>query len=142
MFNLFGHPERTDALVHALLTDDTMIHRYGGNAEYPEPFVGRAFRNLPDGYAPEMVEDDGTMSAWYLFSQLGFYPVCLGTDRYELFTPLFDKVVLHLPDHDVKLIRKCAPASAKAVTIDGNRLPGFTVTHAQLTSARQIVWLP
>ncbi len=66
----------------------------------------------------------------------------MGTDRYELFTPLFDRIVLHLPDHDVKLIRKCAPASAKAVTIDGRRLPGFTVTHAQLTSARQIVWLP
>ena len=142
MFNLFGHPERTDTLVHALLTDDTMIHRYGGNAEYPEPFVGRAFRNRPDGYAPEMDEDDGTMSAWYLFSQLGFYPVCLGTDRYELFTPLFDKVVLHLPGHDVKLIRKCAPASATAVTVDGERLPGFSITHTRLTSARKIVWLP
>ena len=140
MFNLFGHPERTDALVHALLTDDTMIHRYGGNAEYPEPFVGRAFRNLTDGYAPEMDEDDGTMSAWYLFSQLGFYPVRLGTDLYELFTPLFDKAVLHLPGHDVQLIRRCAPASAQAVEVDGVRLPGFSITHAQLTSAQKIVW--
>ncbi len=142
MFNLFGHPERTDALVHALLTDDTMIHRYGGNAEYPEPFVGRAFRNRPDGYAPEMDEDDGTMSAWYLFAQLGFYPVCLGTDRYELFTPLFDRAVLHLPGHDLRLVRRCAPASAQAISVDGVRLPGFTITHAQLTSAREIVWLP
>ena len=142
MFNLFGHPARTDAVVHALLTDDAMIHRYGGNAEYPEPFVGRAFQNRLEGYAPEMDEDDGTMSAWYLFSQLGFYPVCLGTDRYELFTPLFDKAVLHLPGHDVKLIRKCAPASARAVTVDGERLPGFSITHTRLTSARKIVWLP
>ena len=142
MFNLFGHPERTDSLVHALLTDEAMVHNYGGNAEYPEPFVGRAFRNRPDGYAPEMDEDDGTMSAWYLFSQMGFYPVCLGTDRYELFTPLFDKVVLHLPGHDVKLVRKCPPASASAVAVDGVRLPGFSITHAQLTSARKIVWLP
>jgi len=142
MFNLFGQPARTDSLVHALLTDDTMIHRYGGNAEYPQPFVGRAFRNLPDGYAPEMDEDDGTMSAWYLFCQLGFYPVCIGTDQYELFTPLFDRVVLHLPGHDVKLIRHCAPASARVVSVDGVLLPGFTITHAQLTSAHEIVWLP
>ena len=142
MFHLFGHPERTDSLVHALLTDDTMIHRYGGNAEYPEPFVGRAFRDRPDGYAPEMDEDDGTMSAWYLFSQMGLYPVRLGTDLYELFTPLFDKVVLHLPGHDVRLIRKCAPASARAVEVDGVRLHGFTITHGQLTAAREIVWLP
>ena len=142
MFNLFGHPERTDALVHALLTDETMVHRYGGNAEYPEPFVGRAFRNRPDGYAPEMDEDDGTMSAWYLFSQMGLYPVCLGTDRYELFTPLFDKVVLHLPGHDVRLIRKCAPASAGKIEVDGVALPDFAISHAQLISAREIVWLP
>ena len=142
MFNLFGHPERTDAVVHALLTDEGMIHRYGGNAEYPEPFVGRAFRNRPDGYAPEMDEDDGTMSAWYLFAQLGLYPVCLGTDRYELFTPLFDKAVLHLPGYDVKLIRRCAPASAGAVAVDGVRLPGFTITHDRLISAKEIVWLP
>ncbi len=142
MFNLFGHPERTDALVHALLTDDNMVHRYGGNAEYPEPFVGRAFRNRPDGYAPEMDEDDGTMSAWYLFSQLGLYPVCLGTDRYELFTPLFDRATLHLPNHDVRLIRKCAPASARQVVIDGIPLPDFSISYTQLTSAREIVWLP
>ena len=142
MFNLFGHPERTDALVHALLTDETMVHRYGGNAEYPEPFVGRAFRNRPDGYAPEMDEDDGTMSAWYLFSQLGLYPVCLGTDRYELFTPLFEKAVLHLPSHDVRLLRKCAPASAAKVEVDGTALPDFAISHAQLTAAREIVWLP
>ena len=142
MFNLFGHPERTDALVHALLTDETMVHRYGGNAEYPEPFVGRAFRNRPDGYAPEMDEDDGTMSAWYLFSQLGLYPVCLGTDRYELFTPLFDRATLHLPGHDVKLIRKCAPASARQVVVDGTPLPDFSISHTQLTTAREIVWLP
>jgi len=140
MFNLFGHPERTDAVVHALLTDETMIHRYGGNAEYPEPFVGRAFRDRPDGYAPEMDEDDGTMSAWYVFAQLGLYPVCLGTDRYELFTPLFRKAVLHLPGHDLRLVRHCDPASARSVSVDGTRLPGFFLTHAQLTTARQIVW--
>ena len=142
MFHLFGHPERTDALVHALLTDDTMIHPYGGNAEYPEPFVGRAFRDLPDGYAPEMDEDDGTMSAWYLFSQLGLYPVRLGTEYYELFTPLFKKAVLHLPDHDVKLVRRCAPASLRTVTVDGVALPGVTITHDQLTKAKKMVWLP
>ena len=56
--------------------------------------------------------------------------------------PLFDKVVLHLPGHDVKLIRKCPPASARAIAVDGVRLPGFSITHGQLTAARKIVWLP
>lgn len=140
MFNLLGHPERTDSLVHALLTDDNMIHRYGGNAEYPEPFVGRAFRDLPDGYAPEMDEDDGTMSAWYLFSQMGLYPVCLGTDRYELFTPLFDRIVLHLPDHDVTFIRRCEPASARKIIVDGETLPDFSISHSKLVNAKEIIW--
>ncbi len=141
MFNLFGHPERTDSLVHALLTDEGMIHRYGGNAEYPEPFVGRAFRDRLDGYAPEMDEDDGTMSAWYIFSQMGLYPVCLGTDRYELFTPLFDRIVLHLPGGDVTIQRRCPPASAGAVEVDGERLDGFSITHARLTGAKKIVYV-
>ena len=140
MFNLFGHPERTDAIVHALLTDEKMIHLYGGNAEYPEPFVGRAFRNTPDGYAPEMDEDDGAMSAWYLFAQMGLYPVCVGTDRYELFTPLFKSVRLHLPGGDVRISRRCAPASAGRVVVDGKALEGFSITHAQLTGARKIVF--
>lgn len=140
MFNVFGHHERTDAIVHALLTDEKMVHIYGGNAEFPEPFVGRAFRNSLDGYAPEMDEDDGTMSAWYMFCQMGFYPLCVGTDRYELFTPLFEKVTLHLGGHDVVLRRKCAEASASRVVVDGEPLDGFSISHYQLVEAREIVF--
>ena len=115
-----------------------MVHLYGGNAEYPDPFVGRAFRNAVDGYAPEMDEDDGTMSAWYIFSQIGLYPVCVGTDRYELFTPLFDRVTLHLKDHDVRIVRKGAGWKTERVTVDGRPLEGRTLTHGSLTEARRI----
>ncbi|MBP5504884.1 MAG: GH92 family glycosyl hydrolase [Bacteroidales bacterium] len=140
MFHLFGHPEKTDALVHALLTDDNMIHIYGGNAEFPEPFKGRAFRNRTDGYAPEMDEDDGTMSAWYMFAQMGFYPTCPGKAEYQLFSPLFSRVTLHLNGHDVKVVRRCAPGKMKKVTVDGKPLPGFTITHEQLCGAHKIVF--
>ena len=136
LFNLFGRPEKTDSLVRALLTDEGMIHLYGGNAEYPEPFVGRAFRDAVDGYAPEMDEDDGTMSAWYIFSQLGFYPVCVGTDRYELFTPLFDRVTLHLDGGDVRIRRRAGKTTR--ITVDGKTLEGRTLTHGALTGARHI----
>ena len=138
LFNLFGRPQKTDSLVHALLTDEQMIHLYGGNAEYPEPFVGRAFRNAVDGYAPEMDEDDGTMSAWYVFCQMGFYPVCVGTDRYELFSPLFKRTTLHLKDHNVVLRRSGSDACTERIRIDGEPLPGRTLTHAALESARRI----
>ena len=138
LFNLFGRPEKTDSLVHALLTDEKMIHLYGGNAEYPEPFVGRAFRNAVDGYAPEMDEDDGTMSAWYMFAQMGLYPVCVGTDRYVLFSPLFKRVTLHLKDHDVTLVRRGRDDRTGRITVDGVPLEGRTLTHEALSSARRI----
>ena len=138
MFHLFGHPEKTDSLVHALLTDDKMIHIYGGNAEFPEPYVGRAFRNAPDGYAPEMDEDDGTMSAWLMFAQMGFYPVAPGVPEYVMFTPQFRKVMLHVGNYDVSIMRRCAPASARRIVVDGKILDGFTITHAQLLHAHII----
>ena len=138
MYHLFGHPHKTDALVNALLTDDNMTHIYGGNAEFPEPYVGRAFRNTTDGYAPEMDEDDGTMSAWLMFAQMGFYPVCPGVPEYVLFTPQFRKITLHIGGYDVRIVRRCAPASAKRIVVDGEILPGFTITHAQLTHAHII----
>ena len=141
MFNLFGHPERTDSLVNALLTDDGMVHLYGGNAEYPEPFVGRAFRDRTDGYAPEMDEDDGTMSAWYMFCQMGFYPVCVGTGDYELFTPLFTRIKLHLPTGALTIRRKCAEASSRRVVVDGRPLDGWTIPHSVMFGgAKQIVF--
>lgn len=48
----------------------------------------------PDGYCGD--EDNGQTSAWYVFSALGFYPVCPGTDEYVIGSPLFKKVTLHL----------------------------------------------
>lgn len=49
----------------------------------------------PDGYLGD--EDNGQMSAWYLFSALGFYPVCPGVPQYIMGAPLFPKVTLHFP---------------------------------------------
>lgn len=48
----------------------------------------------PDGLCGD--EDNGQMSAWYVFSALGFYPVCPGTNQYVIGTPLFNKATLTL----------------------------------------------
>lgn len=50
----------------------------------------------PDGYCGD--EDNGQTSAWYVFSALGFYPVCPGSGEYALGTTLFKDVVINLPD--------------------------------------------
>lgn len=47
-----------------------------------------------DGYCGD--EDNGQTSAWYVFSSMGFYPVCPGTDEYVFGSPLFDKVTMTL----------------------------------------------
>ena len=43
-------------------------------------------------------EDNGQTSAWYVFSAMGFYPVCPASDQYAIGTPLFDKVTVTRPD--------------------------------------------
>jgi predicted alpha-1,2-mannosidase len=48
----------------------------------------------PDGLCGD--EDTGQTSAWYVFSALGFYPVCPGAGQYVIGSPLFNKVTLHL----------------------------------------------
>ena len=48
----------------------------------------------PDGYCGD--EDNGQTSAWYVFSAMGFYPVCPGTDEYVFGSPLFNKITLQL----------------------------------------------
>lgn len=54
----------------------------------------RMYAPTPDGYCGD--EDNGQTSAWYVFSALGFYPVCPGTDQYVLGAPLFKKTTLYL----------------------------------------------
>ena len=55
--------------------------------------MDRMYTPGPDGYCGD--EDNGQTSAWYVFSALGFYPVCPGTDEYVMGTPLFKKATLH-----------------------------------------------
>ena len=78
LFNRLGAPEKTQQIVRSLMTEP-MIHKYGGNSEFKTPYLGKAFKNAPEGYSPEMDEDDGTMSAWYVFGAMGFYPCLLYT---------------------------------------------------------------
>ena len=56
--------------------------------------MDKLYAATPDGYCGD--EDNGQTSAWYVFSALGFYPVCPGSNQYVMGTPYFDKVTLHL----------------------------------------------
>ncbi|GHT73194.1 alpha-1 2-mannosidase [Bacteroidia bacterium] len=56
--------------------------------------ITRLYTSAPDGYCGD--EDNGQTSAWYVFSALGFYPVCPGAGQYVTGAPLFKKATLHL----------------------------------------------
>mgnify|MGYP002568371361 FL=1 len=56
--------------------------------------MDRLYMARPDGYCGD--EDNGQTSAWYVFSALGFYPVCPGSDEYILGSPLFRRATIHL----------------------------------------------
>ena len=63
------------------------------------------YHDTPDGLCGN--EDCGQMSAWYVMSVLGFYPVCPGSGQYVVGSPLFDKVTIHLHNgHDIVINAK------------------------------------
>ena len=56
--------------------------------------MDRMYTPAPDGYCGD--EDNGQTSAWYVFSALGFYPVCPGSGQYVLGSPIFPKATIHM----------------------------------------------
>ena len=142
LFNTLGRPEMAQKTVRKFLTDDSAVHRYGGNAEYPEPYVGRAFRNTPDGLAFEMDEDDGTMSAWYVFSAMGFYPVVVGTNEYEVVSPLFDRITIKSGKACFTIRTKGRMSqedTIKTISTDGRPLERWSITHDMIRNGSEVV---
>ena len=74
LFNRTGEPQKTQRYVAQIMDE--------------------MYRNSPDGICGN--EDCGQMSAWYVMSAMGFYPVNPCSGEYELGMPLFPKVTLHL----------------------------------------------
>lgn len=74
------------------------LYNYAGESwktqYWSREVMNRLYKPTPDGYCGD--EDNGQTSAWYVFSAMGFYPVCPGTDEYVLSAPLFKKVTLQL----------------------------------------------
>lgn len=72
-------------------------------AEKVDYILSHMYSDLPDGLQGN--EDCGQMSSWYVFSALGFYPVNPSDGMYVFGRPIFDKVVLKLPENKVFEIR-------------------------------------
>lgn len=96
--------------------------------------MNRMYMPGPDGYCGD--EDNGQTSAWYIFSALGFYPVCPGTDQYVIGAPLFQKATLSLQNGNKVVIN--APNNSadnryiQAVEMNGKRYDNNWLSHKSL----------
>ena len=99
------------------------------------------YHNAPNGVPGN--EDTGTMSAWAIFSMLGFYPACPGDVNYVLTSPTFDKVTIHLdkrfyPAGDLVIESKHnTPESIyiQEIKAGNKKLKGYTISHEDLVNA-------
>lgn len=143
LFNRLGASEKTQQIVRSLMTEP-MIHKYGGNSEFKTPYLGKAFKNAPEGYSPEMDEDDGTMSAWYVFGAMGFYPLLVGDEYYDLTSPLFDRVLLRLTNGNVLTIqtegRKKKDAPIKSIHFNGKKIADYRISHNELIKGGELIY--
>lgn len=110
------------------------LYNYAGQpwrAQYlVREVMDRFYAARPDGYCGD--EDNGQTSAWYVFSALGFYPVCPGSGEYVLGSPLFGRVSLQLPSGRRLVIEAEGNAPAHRY-IDSVSLNGQPVERNYLT---------
>ena len=120
-----------------------MIYLYGFSGQpwktqyWIREVMNRMYSAAPDGYCGD--EDNGQTSAWYVFSALGFYPVCPATDQYVLGAPLFRKAVLHLENgKDMVITTDSHDRYIKRMTVNGIEQTKNYLTHQELNEGGRI----
>ena len=102
--------------------------------------MNKLYTPAPDGYCGD--EDNGQTSAWYVFSALGFYPVCPATDQYALGTPFFKKATIHFPDGRKTVISAPENSDAnfyvKSMKVNGKSYTKTYLTHDILKNGAKI----
>jgi predicted alpha-1,2-mannosidase len=97
--------------------------------------LARNYTTAPDGIPGN--DDCGTMSAWAVWSMLGLYPECPGTPTYTLTAPTFDNATVKTAGGTLTITAERLSPSArhiKEVTLDGRKIDGFTIDHADITN--------
>mgnify|MGYP002726556207 FL=1 len=113
-----------------------MIYLYGYSGQpwktqyWIREVMDKLYNAHPDGYCGD--EDNGQTSAWYVFSAMGFYPVCPGSNQYVLGVPYFDKLTLHL-ENGKSLTVTAKGNSDDTRYVNAMTLNGETYNHNYLT---------
>lgn len=120
------------------------LYNYAGQPWKTQKWVrevmNRMYLPTPDGYCGD--EDNGQTSAWYVFSAMGFYPVCPGSGQYVLGAPLFKKITLKLENG--KEVQLNAPENSadnkyvQNVKFNGKDYTKNWLSHAELMKGAKI----
>lgn len=109
------------------------LYAYSGRqwktAEKLRYIMKEMYHDKPDGIIGN--EDCGQMSAWYIFSSLGFYPVFPASEKYVIGSPLFDQATIHLPGGK-KFTVDIINNSSKNIYVQRMELNGQQHSHAYI----------
>ncbi len=122
------------------------LYNYSGQPWKAQKWIREVMDNMYtpafDGYCGD--EDNGQTSAWYVFSSMGFYPVCPGTDQYVVGTPYFKSMKLHLENGNTVTLD--APDNSAdnryigAMSVNGSVYDKNYVTHGDLMDGARITY--
>jgi predicted alpha-1,2-mannosidase len=100
------------------------------------------YRPAPDGLGGN--DDTGQMSAWYIFTSLGFYPVAPGSDQYALGSPKVKEAVLKLENGKTLTITAKNQSNknvyVQKVELNGKVLDRHYITHAEIMNGGSLVY--
>ena len=109
-------------------------------AKYAHEVLTKLYKNTPDGLCGN--EDMGQMSAWYVLSAMGFYPVNPVSGQYEIGSPLFNQVKISLPEGKAFTLTAKNLSDeniyVKSVTIDGKPWNKSYITHQQIIDGANV----
>ncbi len=109
---------------------------------YTNKIINTLYSNTPQGLCGN--EDCGQMSAWYVFSAIGFYPVNPVDGRYYFGSPQFEKVDITLPNGKVFTVRANKVSHKniyiQSILLNGNKLDRYFITYNELQKGGELVF--
>ena len=119
LYSYAGQPWKTQAMVRRILKE--------------------MYRNTPEGLCGN--EDCGQMSAWYILSSLGFYPVCPGSNEFVFTSPLFPQATLKLANGKTLVVKANEPEKniyIDKVWLNGKEIDRNFITYAELMQGGEL----
>lgn len=111
-------------------------------AEMVRLILKKQYHALPDGLGGN--DDCGQMSAWYILSAMGFYPVTPGSDQYQLGSPVVDKAVIKLENGKIFTIEAKDQSDkniyVQKIILNNKQLDRTYITHDEITSGGTLVF--